>query len=184
VPTLTAPGFALFDTPIGRIGMAWTETGVRSVQLPASRDEVTRARLLHDCPAAREAKPPPEVQRALEAILALLSGEPRDLSAITLDTRTLPAFDCQVYELARAIPPGSTRSYGAIAAQLGDRLLARDVGQALARNPFPIIVPCHRVVAADGSAGGFSAPGGARTKLRLLALEGWRPTGTLPLFED
>jgi methylated-DNA-[protein]-cysteine S-methyltransferase len=181
---MTTPGFALFDTPIGRCGIAWSARGVVDVELPAARDELTRARLRKASPAAREAMPPPRVQQALEAIVAVLRGEPRDLSAIPLDTHGVPTFDRQVYHVARTIPPGSTRSYGAIAAQLGDRRLARDVGQALGRNRFPIIVPCHRVVAANGRPGGFSAPGGRHTKLRLLALEGASPNGTLPLFAD
>jgi methylated-DNA-[protein]-cysteine S-methyltransferase len=96
----------------------------------------------------------------------------------------VPEFNRRVYELARAIPPGSTRTYGALATQLGDPKLAREVGQALGLNPFPIVIPCHRVVAANGRVGGFSAPGGQHTKLRLLALEHTSPNGTLPLFAD
>ena len=154
------------------------------IELPAAREPVTRRRLLRAVPDARETAPPPEIQQAIDAIAAVLSGlsPAPDLSGITLDMHGIPSFDRQVYELARGIPPGSTRTYGALATQLGDRALARDVGQALGKNPFPIVVPCHRVVAADGRSGGFSAPGGRQTKLRLLALEHTSPNGTLPLF--
>jgi methylated-DNA-[protein]-cysteine S-methyltransferase len=178
------PGYALFETTIGRCGIAWSAHGVVDIELPAAQEHVTRRRLLQAVPDAREAAPPPEVRQAMDAIVAVLNGQARDLSAIPLDMRSVPSFDRQVYELARSIPPGSTRTYGALATQLGDRALARDVGQALGKNPFPIVVPCHRVVAADGRPGGFSAPGGRQTKLRLLALEHTSPNGTLPLFPD
>jgi methylated-DNA-[protein]-cysteine S-methyltransferase len=110
--------------------------------------------------------------RAIEGVVALLSGEKRDLSAIALDTTEVPEFHRRVYAVARAVPPGSTITYGEIATRLGDPTAARAVGQALGRNPFALIVPCHRVLAAGGNAGGFSASGGATTKLRLLAIEG------------
>jgi methylated-DNA-[protein]-cysteine S-methyltransferase len=142
--------------------------------LPEASPEQTRARLLRLFPSASEVTPPPDVQRAIDAIVALLRGEPIDLAFVTLDMETLPAFHRRVYEVARTIPPGTTRSYGDIASRLGEPHAARAVGQALGRNPFPIIVPCHRVLAANGRTGGFSAPGGTATKLRLLAIEGER----------
>jgi methylated-DNA-[protein]-cysteine S-methyltransferase len=117
------------------------------------------------------------VQRAIDGIVALLAGQPRDLGDVQLDTAALSDLQRRIYEVARTIPAGATLTYGAIAERLGDRLLARDVGQALGENPFPIIVPCHRVLAAGGKIGGFSAPGGARTKLRLLEIEGAQPGG-------
>jgi methylated-DNA-[protein]-cysteine S-methyltransferase len=101
-----------------------------------------------------------------------LRGEPGDLSSIPLDMDLVPAFHRRVYEAARSIPRGATMTYGALAAQAGAAGSARAVGQALARNPFAIIVPCHRVVAVSGRIGGFSANGGTTTKLRLLAIEG------------
>ena len=124
------------------------------------------------------------MQRAIDAIMALLRGEASDLSAVPLDMEGLPTFDRRVYEVARAIPPGGTLSYGEIAARLGEPGAAREVGRALGQNPFAIVVPCHRVVAAGGKLGGFSANGGVATKLRLLALEGAPVNGVLPLFED
>jgi methylated-DNA-[protein]-cysteine S-methyltransferase len=174
---MDAPGFFLFDTPIGRCGIAWGERGILGVQLPEHGDAETRARLLRSCPGASEAPPPPAVRRAIEAILALLRGGAGDLSEIALDMAGVPPFHRRVYETARAIPPGATLSYGEMAARLGSPGAARAVGQALGRNPFPIIVPCHRVLAAGGRIGGFSANGGTATKLRLLALEG-APVGT------
>jgi methylated-DNA-[protein]-cysteine S-methyltransferase len=181
---MTAHGFTLFDTPIGRCAIAWGEQGIAGVQLPEAGDQATRARMLNRFPAAGEAAPPPEVQRALDGIVALLHGEVSDLSQITLDMDGVPSFHRRVYEVARTIPPGKTLSYGDIAARLGARGAARAVGQALGRNPFAIVVPCHRVLAAGGKTGGFSAEGGVATKLRMLAIEGVQADGTPTLFGD
>ena len=182
--TTTAHGYALFDTPIGRCGIVWSERGIVGVQLPEADEQKTRARLLRRWPVAREATPPPVVRSALDDIAALLRGEPSDLAPVALDMAGVPEFNRRVYEVARTIPPGATLSYGAIAAQLGEPGLARDVGQALGQNPFAIVVPCHRVVAAGGKLGGFSARGGVATKLRLLALEGASVGVPLPLFDE
>src|SRR5215475_965450 len=176
-------GFTLFDTDIGPCGIAWGERGVIAIQLPEASAARTRARLTRRCPEAREAPSPPEVQAAIEDIVALLSGEARDLSSVALDMERLEEFDRRVYEIARGIPAGATLSYGEIATRLGGRELARDVGQALGRNPFPIVVPCHRVLAAGGKAGGFSANGGVTTKLRLLTIERARTSATPTLFD-
>lgn len=180
---MTAHGFALFDTAIGRCAIAWGERGIAGIQLPDAGEPETRARMLHRFPAAGEAVPPREVQRAVDRIVALLHGEASDLSDIALDMDGVPAFHRRVYEVARAIPPGKTLSYGDIAARLDARGAARAVGQALGRNPFPIVVPCHRVLAAGGKIGGFSAQGGVATKLRMLAIEGVQANGTPQLFD-
>jgi len=174
---MTASGFALFDTAIGKCGIAWGEGGIAGVQLPEADEQQTRKRMLHRFPAAGEAEPPREVRRALESIAALLQGQLRDLSSVTLDMDGVPPFHRRVYEAARTIPRGKTLAYGDIAARLGARGAARAVGQALGQNPFPIVVPCHRVLAAGGKLGGFSAHGGAATKLRMLAIEGVRVNG-------
>ena len=168
---MTASGFALFDTAIGRCGIAWGERGVAGIQLPEAGEEETRVRMLHRFPAAGEATPPPEVQDAIEDIVALLRGEASDLSTVALDMDGVPEFHRRVYDAARAIPPGGTLSYGDIARRVGAPGAARAVGQALGRNPFPIVVPCHRVLAAGGKIGGFSAQGGVATKRRMLAIE-------------
>jgi O-6-methylguanine DNA methyltransferase len=175
--------YTLFDTALGCCGIAWSPRGVAGVQLPEARKPETRARLLRRFPGAREAAPPPEVQGALDGIVALLRGEPSPLDAVALDMDGVPPFHRQVYEVARTIPPGATLSYGEIAARLGEPALARDVGQALGENPFSLIVPCHRVIGAGGKLGGFSARGGTATKLRLLAIEGARVADQLTLFE-
>jgi methylated-DNA-[protein]-cysteine S-methyltransferase len=171
---MTADGFAIFQTAIGACGVAWSGRGITAVQLPERDLERTRARLVRSSPGAHEGTPPPDVQEAVDAIAALLDGEPRDLSAVVLDIeRRVPAvFNRRVYAIARTIPPGRTLTYGEIAARLGEPGAAQAVGQALGQNPFPIVVPCHRVVAAGGKTGGFSANGGVATKLRLLAIEG------------
>jgi methylated-DNA-[protein]-cysteine S-methyltransferase len=175
--------YTLFDTAIGACGIAWNERGITAVQLPEADAARTRARLLRRSPDMREASPPPAVQRAIGDIVALLRGEATDLSDIVLDMDRIESFERQVYEVARTIAPGATLSYGEIAVRLGDRALARDVGQALGRNPFPLIVPCHRVLAAGGKVGGFSANGGITTKLRLLTIERARTSDEPTLFD-
>jgi methylated-DNA-[protein]-cysteine S-methyltransferase len=126
---------------------------------------------------------PPDVQDAIDGIVALLRGEASDLSEVVLVMEGLLEFERLVYEAARTIPPGATLTYGELAQRLGDAGLARAVGRALGRNPFPIIVPCHRVVAAGGRAGGFSAPGGVAAKLRLLNIERARTSAAPALFD-
>jgi methylated-DNA-[protein]-cysteine S-methyltransferase len=175
-------GFHLFTTAIGDCGVVWSGRGIAGVQLPEKGERQTRARIARRYPDAREAAPPPDIARAIADIVALLAGDGKDLSAIAVDLDNAAEFDRRVYAVARAIPPGGTLSYGDIAAQLGDRQLAREVADALSRNPVPLIVPCHRVLAAGGKMGGFSAPGGVRTKLRLLSIEGAR-YGEPTLFE-
>jgi methylated-DNA-[protein]-cysteine S-methyltransferase len=179
---MSTHGFTLFDTPIGACGIAWGARGVVAVRLPEAREIETRARLLERFPDAREMPPPREVEIALNAIVALLRGEASDLSSVALDMERVPPFHRRVYAVARTIPPGATLSYGELAARLGAPGSARAVGQALGRNPFAIVVPCHRVLAAGGKLGGFSAKGGVATKLRLLSIEGARANGspTLP----
>ncbi|HKC50319.1 MAG TPA: methylated-DNA--[protein]-cysteine S-methyltransferase [Myxococcota bacterium] len=180
---MTADGFALFDSPIGRCGIVWSGRGIAAVQLPESRDLATRARIQKRFPDVRELAPPRAVQRAIDGIESLLRGEKSALGAIELDLSAVPPFQRRVYEAARAIAPGETLTYGALAARLGEPDKARAVGQALGRNPFAILVPCHRVLAANGKLGGFSANGGAATKLRLLALEGAHAAAQPALFE-
>ncbi|HKW92946.1 MAG TPA: methylated-DNA--[protein]-cysteine S-methyltransferase [Methylomirabilota bacterium] len=165
-------GFALFETTIGACGVAWSAAGVVGIQLPEPREAATRGRLLRRYPDAREETPPPAVRRAIEDMTRLLAGERLDLTDVVLDMDGVPEFHRRVYEAARSIPPGATLSYGQIARRLGDPGSARAVGQALGENPFPIVVPCHRVLAAGGRMGGFSAPGGVATKARMLAIEG------------
>ena len=164
--------FTLFDTAIGRCAIAWRARGIACVQLPEATEPKTRARVLQRFPRAKEAAPPSEVCRAQDALAAVLHGEPGDLSSVLLDMDDVPPFHRRVYEAARGIPRGATATYGDLAARIGAAGSARAVGQALARNPFAIAVPCHRVVAAGGRIGGFSANGGVATKSRLLAIEG------------
>ena len=178
-----AHGVLLFDTAIGRCGIAWAERGVVGIQLPERDEQRTQARLVARVPGTvRGSTPPPAVQRAVHGIVALLGGEAVDLSFVTLDMDRVPAFDRRVYEVARLIPAGTTCTYGEVASCAGAPREARAVGQALGRNPFAIVVPCHRVVAADGSIGGFSAHGGAATKRTMLTIEGVRLTTAATLF--
>ncbi len=174
---MTERAFVLFDTAIGRCGVAWGSQGIVGVQLPEARESATRARVLSRFPGAREESPPREVQRAVDSIVALLRGDddaPVDLAGVALDMEGVPDFHRRVYDVARAIPVGATASYGEIAERMGAPGAARAVGQALGRNPFAIVVPCHRVLAAGARVGGFSAQGGVVTKLRLLSIESAR----------
>jgi methylated-DNA-[protein]-cysteine S-methyltransferase len=175
----SATGFALFDTALGSCGIAWNEGGVIGVQLPEQDAAATRARLRRRFPELRETEPSADVSAAIERIIALLRGERADLTGVPVNMDGVREFDRDVYVAAREIPPGKTLTYGEVAKRIGRPDAARDVGVALARNPFAIVVPCHRVVAANGKTGGFSAGGGVKAKLRLLSIEG----GAGPLFE-
>jgi methylated-DNA-[protein]-cysteine S-methyltransferase len=182
---MTTLSYCLFDTAIGACAIAWGERGLKGVQLPEADAERTRARTARRYPDAVEAPATDEVREAIAAITALTAGEPRDLGAIRLDMEGLETLPRGVYEIARTIPPGQTLTYGEIAKRLGDPLYARAVGEALGRNPFAIVVPCHRVLAAGGKLGGFSANGGVVTKLRLLQIEGAQLGDDSPgLFDD
>ncbi|MBN8980834.1 MAG: methylated-DNA--[protein]-cysteine S-methyltransferase [Rhizobiales bacterium] len=164
-------GLALFDTAIGRCGVAWGARGLLGVQLPEQSDEATRARLRKKAPGAQETPLPADIARACTAMTALLGSNVTDLSFVALDMTHVPDFNRGVYDIAREIEPGKTMTYGDIAIRLGDKLLSQAVGKALGQNPFPIVIPCHRVVAANGKTGGFSANGGVTTKFRMLAIE-------------
>jgi methylated-DNA-[protein]-cysteine S-methyltransferase len=164
-------GATFFETPIGLCGLAWSGRGVTMMQLPEETPEATRARVKKRAGNPLERDPPAPVAAAAQNIVALLEGRLVDLTGIALDMDRIGAFERQVYEFARFIPCGETRTYGEIARAIGDPNAARGVGQALGRNPFAIIVPCHRVVAAGGKTGGFSAGGGVATKLRILDIE-------------
>lgn len=176
--------YSFFATAIGACGIAWSDQGITSVSLPEVHEAHLRARFKNRFPHAEKASPSPAIARVIERIQTLLTGGRDDLADITLDDGEVPSFNKRVYDIARRIPPGATRTYGDIAKDLGDPLLAREVGQALGRNPFPIIVPCHRVLAAGGKAGGFSATGGVETKFRMLAIERARTDNAPSLFDD
>ena len=175
--------FAIFDTAIGRCGIAWGERGINAVQLPMGSEDKTRGRIRQRYGDITEAPPPAEVRAAIEGIVELLAGKPNDLRDVVLDLDGVPEFNRGVYDIARAIPPGKTLTYGDIAKKLGGVELSRDVGQALGRNPCPIVVPCHRVLAAGGKPGGFSANGGVVTKLKMLEIEGAVVNYTPSLFD-
>jgi methylated-DNA-[protein]-cysteine S-methyltransferase len=169
---MTPARFALFETPIGRCAIAWGPKGIVALKLPERDDRAMREGLQRQHPDIEEAPAPPDVEAVVDEIKHLLAGENRDLSGIGLDMSAVPEFDRRVYTETRSIPPGQTLTYGEIALRLGGADLSRAVGQALGRNPFTIIVPCHRVLAAGGRPGGFSAVGGVDTKRRLLEIEG------------
>ena len=180
---MTGQHFAIFDTAIGPCGIVWGERGITGVQLPMGNEEKTRKRIHQRNGDVTEAAPPAEVKRAIGEITELLAGKPKDLLDVELDLDGVPEFNRGVYDIARTIPPGKTMTYGDIAKKLGGVELSRDVGQALGRNPCPIVVPCHRVLAAGGKPGGFSANGGVVTKLKMLEIEGAIVNYTPSLFD-
>ena len=174
--------FSIFETALGPAAIVWRDSGIVGVHLPEAAVERVRSGVLRRHPGAVPADPPPAVAEAIGGVQALLRGEAADLAEVRLDLSACPAFNRRVYEVARAIPAGQTLTYGEVAERLGDPALARAVGQALGQNPCPIVVPCHRVLAAGGRTGGFSARGGVRTKLKLLEIEGALAPESLPLF--
>jgi methylated-DNA-[protein]-cysteine S-methyltransferase len=177
---MTKTEFTIFDTALGACAIAWRESGIVAVRLHEKTAERTRAALLRQFPEAMEAAPSPEIRKAIADVAALVAGEKRHITDAPLDLGAVPDFNRRVYEIAMKIPPGETMTYGAVAKAMGEApMAARAVGVALGQNPFAPIVPCHRVVAANGKLGGFSAPGGAATKLTLLKIEGAAPAADL-----
>jgi methylated-DNA-[protein]-cysteine S-methyltransferase len=177
-------GYAIFETTLGWSGIAWRGDVVVGASLPVPSAAGARERFARRFSDLREGEAPDFAARAIAGIRALLAGEDApELRDVTLDMNAVAELPRRVYDITRAIPRGETLTYGEIATRLGDRGAARAVGRALGDNPFPPIVPCHRVLAADGTMHGFSAAGGVEMKLRRLELEGWRSQRGPTLFE-
>lgn len=168
--------YVIFDTALGFAGLAWNEAGVTRFQLPAASAETTTRNLLRRAPDAEAAMPPPAIAQTVDAAKRYFAGETIDFSDVTLDLEGQDDLFRAIYAAARRVRYGETTTYGGLAKAIGrtDWEAARDVGQAMAKNPVALIIPCHRVLAAGGKIGGFSAPGGAETKAKMLALEGVR----------
>ncbi len=179
---MSACGFALFDTAIGPCAIAWNDRGIAGVQLPGSSPDATRTQMRKRFADFRETEPSEAARDAIDRIIALMAGNPGDMSPIPLDMEGVRDFNRRVYDVTLAIPPGQTLTYGEVAERIGEPGAAQSVGQALGANPVPIIVPCHRVLAAGGKIGGFSAPGSIATKRKMLAIEADAAGPALPLF--
>lgn len=171
--------YCVFPTPLGPIGLAWNDGGesraipaVAFLQLPEAAPQVTEARIARRAGAHTQAPPPRAIAEIIQKICRHLRGDLQDFRGVALDLRAVPAFDQAVYAVAAKISAGQTSTYGELAKSLGQPGAARAVGQALGRNPIPLIIPCHRVLAAGNRPGGFSAHGGRAMKARLLAIEG------------
>lgn len=177
--------FALFGSPLGDCALIWSRVGVVGLALPERNVCILRERIVRQFSAPDETPPNSSVQRVIAQVQQPLRGEATDLSSTILDMQGVPPFHALVYAAAREIPLGETVTYGALARRIGAAQASRAVGQALGRNPFAIIVPCHRVVSAGGKLGGFTAHGGVTTKQRLLEIErssrGIRGSTQLPL---
>ena len=180
---MSGRAYTIFDTAIGRCGIAWGDGGIVGVQLPEAREIETRRRLFQLYPDARDMRPPPNAELAIEGIVALLRGGASDFSDVSLDMGGIHAFHQRVYQITRAIPRGETRTYGEIAARLGASGAVRSVAQALARNPFVVIIPCHRVLEAGSYADKISPHGGVISKRRLLSIEGAGSSTSKTLFD-
>jgi len=171
----SAHRYSIFDTAAGFCGIAWNDIGITRFVLPSAGADVTQKSLKRRLPAAEAGEPPPAVAAAIAAVKRYFEGERTDFAELQLDLGEQNAFFAQVYAAARRVGWGETTTYGTLARQLSQAAqAARDVGQAMANNPIPLIIPCHRVLAAGGKVGGFSAPGGSATKARMLELEGVR----------
>src|SRR5712671_1538677 len=169
----TADHYLIFETAGGFCGIAWSKVGITRFQLPTRSAESTERMLLRRVPGAEPGAPTPEVVEAVAAVKRYFEGEETDFSGIKLDLGEQDAFFKQIYEAARRVGWGHTTTYGTLAKELGaGPEAARDVGEAMAKNPVALIIPCHRVLAAGGKVGGFSAPGGSAAKIRMLELEG------------
>ena len=178
----SASHYRVFETASGFCGIAWNGLGITRFQLPARDAAATERLLLRRAPAAKPGPPPPAVATAIAAVQRYFAGERTDFSDLELDLESQDSFFKRIYAAARQVGWGRTTTYGTLAKELGaGPEAARDVGQAMASNPIPLIIPCHRVLAAGGKIGGFSAPGGAAAKIRMLELEGFRLEASRPL---
>jgi len=178
---MTTHQYLIFETPGGFCGIAWNDVGITRFQLPTRSADSTEKLLLRRLPEAERGTPSPEVREAVDVVKRYFAGEEVDFSKVKLDLEGQDEFFRRIYAAARRIGWGHTTTYGAIARELGaGPEAARDVGQAMAKNPVALIIPCHRVLAAGGKIGGFSAPGGSTSKARMLELEGVRLTPPEP----
>lgn len=180
---MSGQGFTIFDTAVGRCGIAWGERGIVGVQLPEARELETRRRIYRVYPEAREQRPPANTELAIEGIAMLLRGGNPDMSDIALDFSGMSHFNQRVYQYVRSIPRGETRTYDEVAIGLRVPGAVYSVAQALGRNPFMVIVPCHRVLEAGNYADRIAPNGGVISKRRLLTIEGAHPTVSKTLFE-
>jgi methylated-DNA-[protein]-cysteine S-methyltransferase len=176
-------GYAIFDTGVGRCGIVWSDAGVVAVQLPEARELETRRRLFRIYPEAREMRPSPMIALAVEAIATALRGRDADFSEVALDFQGISLFNQRVYEFVRTIPRGETRTYGEVATSMRRAGAELSVAQATAKNPFMIVVPCHRVLEAGHYADKISPYGGTISKRHLLSIEGTRPIASKTLFD-
>jgi methylated-DNA-[protein]-cysteine S-methyltransferase len=176
-------GYAIFDTAVGRCGIVWSTAGVLCVQLPEQREIDTRRRLYQLHPEAREMRPPPNIDIAIDGIAATLRGQTYDLTEVALDMDAVPHFSQRVYEFTRTIPRGETRTYNEVARQMRREGTEFSIAQAIAKNPYLVIVPCHRVLENGHYADKIAPNGGTISKRHLLSIEGTHLTASKTLFD-
>lgn len=180
---MSGHGFTIFDSAVGRCGIAWGGLGIIGVQLPEARELETRRRMYRVYPEAHEQKPPLNTEIAIEGIVSLLHGGNADMAEVALDFSGMQHFHQRVYQFVRGIPRGETRTYDEVANGLRVHGAAYSVAHALARNPFMVIVPCHRVLEAGNYTDKMAPNSGVISKRRLLTIEGAHPTVSKTLFE-
>jgi len=181
----TEQHYRIFETALGFCAIAWSDKGITRFRLPEPNAEATEQSLLRRMPDATPATPPPAIVDAVAAARHYFAGEKTDFSGVPVDLGKQTELFEKIYVAARRLNWGETTTYGAMAKQFGDDWeIAREVGQAMSKNPIPLIIPCHRVLAAGGKVGGFSAPGGAGTKVKMLALEGVNVGSPAPMQQS
>jgi methylated-DNA-[protein]-cysteine S-methyltransferase len=182
-----AQHYHVFETAAGFCALAWSDRGVTRFLLPMDTAESVGRLMRRRVKDAKPGEPPADVAAVVAAARRYFLGEETDFGGVRLDLDGRDTFSMQIYDAARRVGWGSSTTYGALAQEVGaGREATRDVGQAMAKNPTPLIIPCHRVLAAGGKIGGFSAPGGSKTKIRMLELEGVRlgpPEAAQPSFD-
>jgi methylated-DNA-[protein]-cysteine S-methyltransferase len=174
--------YSVFDTAMGPCGLAWNADGLTRFQLPERDLAATEKRLMERTGAARAETLPDWIEATIEAVRRYAQGEAADFASVPLDMSRLSDFHRRIYKALSAVPWGQTTTYGDLARTIGEPGASRAIGHAMSRNPFPLIVPCHRVLAKGNRIGGFSAHGGAVTKTKMLALEGLKADADTPLL--
>lgn len=176
--------YQLFDTAFGTCAIAWSELGLTRVQLPEATPAETESRVRDGGTLTAASTLPVFAEQALTALESYFQGVSVSLENLLLDESLVSEFNARAYRELRSVPRGKMITYGDLAQRIGQPSAAQAMGLAMSKNPWPVIVPCHRVVGANGKLIGFSAHGGVDTKLRLLTLEGTQFGASPGLFDD
>lgn len=177
---MPAPGHHVFETAFGFCGAGWTSEGLARFTLPMAEPAMVTSQITRHLPASQAAEPEGAMADLVDAARRYFSGSREDFSHVPIDLAGVDPFRRALYAAMRKLAFGETVTYGGLCARAGFPNAARETGMAMGRNPLPLIIPCHRVLAAGGRIGGFSAPGGVATKQKMLALENARSPDAEP----